>query len=172
MSTLAIVFLLSSFVQAFYGYFQGMGTGMPKLLSGVLLQILGVPFILLFAHKEYAYGEKVGKLLQNDSLAGNYGSMGAVRGYLLMYGLMLLFLVLLYLLFLKRNKRNKEGMRLSEDGKDILVNAVKTEWTGALKRRCICGTASFLSGEQKRSGCRGNGGCYVYGFFRFWYLLR
>lgn len=139
MRSFAIVFLLSSFVQVFYGYFQGMGTGMPKLLSGVLLQILGIPFILLFARKEYTYGEKVGKLLQNDSLAGNYGSMGAVRGYLLMYGLMLLFLVLLYLLFLKRNKRSKEGLRLSEDGRDILVNAVKIEWTGALTRMLLSG---------------------------------
>lgn len=139
MRNFAIVFLLSCLIQAFYGYFQGMGTGMPKLLSGVFLQLLCIPFILLFANKEYTYGSKIGKLLMNDSLAGNYGSMGAVRGYLLMCGLMLLFLLLLYFVFQKRNKRSKEGMRLTEDGKDILRNAARTEWCNALNRLLLRG---------------------------------
>ena len=49
-----------------------------------------------------------------------------------MYTLMLLFMILLFVLIKSKNLHNKEGMRLNEDGKDILFFAVKNEWANAL----------------------------------------
>ena len=132
MRNFAVCFLLFSMIQAFAGYFQGKGTGLPRFVCGFILQIVGIPIILLMAQSEYAYGEKVGNLLQNSTLAGNYGAIGAARGFLIMYLFMLLVMVLLYFLMKRNNSHTKEGMRLNEDGRDILAMALKNEGGHAL----------------------------------------
>ena len=136
MRNFALCFILYALVQMFHGYYHGYlrksGADMPKVICDILLKALGIAFILLPAKSEYAYGSKVGELLKNNELPGNYGAVGAARGYLLMYTLMLLFMILLFVLIKSKNLHNKEGMRLNEDGKDILFFAVKNEWANAL----------------------------------------
>lgn len=118
---LAPMFLLCAVSAVLKGYFQGIGTAMPTIIAGILQQIFTISFAALFGHLLYGYGEKAAALLHNDKFAAMYGAIGIVCGYLLAALLAFCFLLLVYIGAGRRARnRAREGMRLTEDGIELL----------------------------------------------------
>lgn len=118
---LSPVFALNAIAVVLQGYFQGLGTAMPTVVSGVLRQVLGLSFGALFGTILSSYGKKAAALLHNETFAFMYGAAGVAVGFLLAGLLTVLFLLLVYLGAGRRaHRRSREGMRLSEDSIEIL----------------------------------------------------
>lgn len=118
---LAPAFGINSVSAVLQGYFQGIGTAMPTLASGLLKQLLNLSFGALFGCMLFDYGKKAAALLHSEKFGFMYGAAGVATGFLLTSVLILMFLLFIYLGAERRMRRHsKEGMRLSEDGIDIL----------------------------------------------------
>lgn len=114
------LFLVNGISAVLKGYFQGIGTAMPTVVSGGLKQLLTLSFGALFGYILYGYGKKAAALLQNEHFIYMYGAAGVALGFLLAGLLTLLFLLLIYLGAGRRvRRRGKEGMRLSENGAEV-----------------------------------------------------
>lgn len=104
----APVLLILSVSGVLRGYFQGIGTRMPEIFCGVLVQSLLFLFMLIPAKKFTVYGEKVGRLLQNAHFRAAYGAMGAVFGLLAGAIIGLLFLMFVYKLYRRILKKQEQ----------------------------------------------------------------
>ena len=125
MRILAPAFFCNAFAGGIMGYFQGMGTATPTVVSGVLKQIFGVTFSLLFGYILYGYGQRAAVLLHKESVAYMYGAAGAACGFLIAALLSLFFLLLIYMGGSKAMKRRRqEGMRLTENKNELLRQLV------------------------------------------------
>ncbi len=136
----SILFFLSALVAPLLGYFQGRGSSMPTLVSGIVPLVLGIPIVALLAHGRLKEGEKVSALLHNPNLAGTYGSIGAVQGLILVMVLMVLLLGFLYFAVKTRGRKQKDGMRLTEDGRDILAHMFGTIFGEMFVKLSVCST--------------------------------
>lgn len=135
---IAPAFFLQAICAVLKGLFQGLGTNIPTVVAGLLSQIFGVFFILLFAGMLLTYGEKVAALLQNTKFASMYGAAGAVIGVPISIVFALAFLILMYFgAGRKRLKKKKEGMRLTEDGIDVLRMLLTSVLPMAAIRFCL-----------------------------------
>ena len=115
MSTLTIKILgpsvfLAGFVAALRGYFQGMGTYMPTIVSDGIQQIVTIIASIIGALFLCNYGIKVAHLLHNNSFAAGYAVMGIGVGTLIG-----LFFSLLFLLFVKSIYKRKTSRLLDKD---------------------------------------------------------
>lgn len=118
---LAPAFCMNAVSAVLQGYFQGIGTAMPTLVSGILKQLLNLSFGALFGYMLFDYGKKAAALLHSEKFSFMYGAAGVATGFLLASVLILMFLLFIYLGAGRRMRRHsKEGMRLSEDGIDVL----------------------------------------------------
>ena len=118
---LAPAFFLQAVCAVFQGCFQGLGTAMPTIISGILTEVFGVFFVMLFSETLYGYGNKAAALLQNEKFASMYGAAGAAIGFPIALIFALAFLLLMYFGAGRRIwKKKREGMRLTEDGIEVL----------------------------------------------------
>lgn len=118
---LAPLFLIEAVCAVLQGYFQGIGTAMPTVIAGFLKQIFALSFSLLFAHILYSHGEKISALLHAEKFTYMYGAGGTALGMTIAGILTLCFLFFIYLGAGRRAaRRNQEGMRLTEDGYEVL----------------------------------------------------
>lgn len=118
---LAAAFFLQTLCVILQGYFQGMGSAMPSMVFGIIKQVFCLSFSLLFAHIMHDYGQKASALLHNEKFAGMYGACGAAIGFPCALLLAFCFLFAIYIGVGRRARRkNKEGMRLTEDGLEVL----------------------------------------------------
>lgn len=125
MKLLAPAFFCNAVAGGIMGYFQGMGTATPTVVSGVLKRLFEVTFSLLFGYILYGYGQRTAALLHKESVAYMYGAAGAAGGFLLASLLSLCFLMLLYLGSAKTmKKRRTEGMRLTENKEELIRQLV------------------------------------------------
>lgn len=150
---LAPLFFLSTVCAVLQGYFQGIGTAMPTVVSGILKQLSGLLFAALFGSMLRGYGEKAGALLHNSKFASMYGAAGAALGFLCAAFLPLLFLILIYFSAGRRARRKaKEGMRLTEDGIEVLrlliLSMLPAAGTYFLGRLSILTGLFFYQGKQ------------------------
>lgn len=123
---LAPAFLLDAVCAVLQGFFQGNGTAMPTVVSAVLRQFMNLTLGTLFGNIMQGYGKKAAALLHNEHVTFMYGAAGAAVGILLAAVLELMFLLLIYLLAGRRLLRSKrEGLRLSEDGTEVLGQLVR-----------------------------------------------
>ena len=123
---LAPSFLLNAVSIVLQGYFQGNGTAMPTVASGVLYQIFNLSFGVLFGNILKGYGEKASALLHNEKFTYMYAAAGVAVGLLLASVLRLFFLLLIYLGAGRRMRRStREGMRLSEDGIELFAQLMR-----------------------------------------------
>lgn len=113
-----IVFLVS-IIYALKGYFQGMGSGMPTLISEVVFLLFSNVFGYVFLTGFKNYGSKVAALLQNSEFEAMYSSTGFSLGVLVGGIFTVIFLVMLFLIS-GRGRRNsmREGMKMTEDMPD------------------------------------------------------
>ncbi len=104
----APVLVVGSMIGILNGYFRGLGTRMPEILSGVVMQILLFLTMFLLAGKSAVYGEKVGNLLKNEHFRAAYGATGAIVGIGAGCLLGLLFLFLIFQLYRGSLKRQEQ----------------------------------------------------------------
>lgn len=118
---LAPAFFLQAVCAVLQGCFQGLGTAMPTIISGILTEVFGLFFVMLFSEMLYGYGNKAAALLQNEKFASMYGAAGAAIGFPIALVFALAFLLLMYFGAGRRIwKKKREGMRLTEDGIEVL----------------------------------------------------
>lgn len=98
----------------FCGYFQGIGTVMPSSFSRLLERVIMAAGSLLAATLLGRYGEKVGKLLHNDSFQAAYGTIGCAIGMAAGVGFSLLFLLVVFGMYRLQLKRQAEKDVTSE----------------------------------------------------------
>lgn len=168
---LAPLFFLSAVCAVLQGYFQGIGTAMPTVVSDILKQVLGLVFAALFGSILHGYGEKAAALLHNGKFVSMYGAAGAAVGFLCAALLPLLFLLLIYFSAGRRARRKvKEGMRLTEDGMEVfrllILSLLPAAGTYFLCRLSILTGLFFYQGRQTDSIA----GLTAYGAFYGKYL--
>ena len=112
---IAPAILLSIFISAYRGYFEGMGTTVPTNISRILEQIFALGFGLIFGRTFYNYGEKIGDLVQNINYAPAYAVAGIICGIV-----MAQLFVLLFLIFINRMYASTFKKQLSKDNSKIL----------------------------------------------------
>ncbi|MGN0430735.1 MAG: hypothetical protein ACI4EQ_00085 [Lachnospiraceae bacterium] len=118
---LAPAFFLQAVCAVLKGCFQGLGTAMPTIIAGIFTESFGLFFTMLFGEVLYGYGTKAAALLQNDKFASMYGAAGAAIGFPIALLFALAFLLLMYFGAGRRIwKKKREGMRLTEDGIEVL----------------------------------------------------
>lgn len=118
---LSAAFFLQALCAVLQGYFQGMGTAMPSMIFGIIKQVFCLSFSLLFTHMMYQYGLRAQALLHNEKFAGMYGASGAAIGFPCALLLSFCFLFAIYISMARRmRRRNRDGMRLTEDGYEVL----------------------------------------------------
>lgn len=116
------VLLLSVLISAYRGYFEGIGTAVPTNISRVMEQIFSLVFGLIFGKIFYGYGEKTGRLVQNDNYASAYAVIGIAIGMAAAQLLVLLFLVFINSTYSSSFKRqmSKDNSKIQESYADIL----------------------------------------------------
>ena len=127
---LAPVIVIQALDVVLLGYFQGIGSQMPALISAVLRQGFFLVFGSLFGRILAGYGDKVSGLLKNSSYSGMYGAMGVALGILLTELLVLLFLFILYMGSDRKAdlQRSQEGLRRTESLGDTMRVFYGTGW--------------------------------------------
>ena len=118
---IAPAFFIHAVCAVLKGLFQGLGSNISSVMAGLFSEIFGLCFIMLFSKILFTYGEKAAALLQNHKFASMYGAAGAAIGIPLSVLLALAFLCLMYFgAGRKLLRKKKEGMRLTEDGIEVL----------------------------------------------------
>ena len=168
---LAPLFLIEAVCAVLQGYFQGIGTAMPTVIAGILKQIFALSFSILFAHVLYSHGEKVSALLHTEKFTYMYGAGGTALGMTLAGVLPLCFLFFIYMGAGRRAaKRSQEGMRLTEDGLEVLRLLLLTVMPEVcirflLRAGTLTGMAVFFRGtagtENLQAELNAYGGFYV-----------
>lgn len=98
------------------GYFQGMGSGLPTVISDVFFSVCAGIFGYLIMNSLNDYGVKVSNLLQNEDFSAMYENAGASVGVLLGSAVSILLLIILLLFADKSYKKHmRDGMRMTED---------------------------------------------------------
>lgn len=101
--------VLSVIVNAYRGYFEGMGTAIPSNISRILEQIFALCFGLVFGKIFYGYGEKTGNLVQNANYAPAYAVVGIVIGIIAAQVLILLFFLFLNRVYARSLKKQMDN---------------------------------------------------------------
>lgn len=168
---LAPLFLLEAVCAVLQGYFQGIGTAMPTVIAGFIKQVFALSFALLFTNMFYRHGEKVSALLHTEKFTYMYGAGGTALGMTLAGVLTLGFLGLIYMGAGRRAaRRNKEGMRLTEDGFEVLRLLLLTVISEVcirflLNAGTLTGMVIFFrdvsDAEMLRAGMEAYGGFYI-----------
>ncbi len=110
----AVCFL--GFLFVIRGYFQGMGSGMPTVISAIVFYICATILGYNLKEKLKDYGVKTANLLQNRDFEAMYANVGVSIGITLASICALMLLVVLLLISKKsNNKYMREGMRTTED---------------------------------------------------------
>lgn len=121
-------YILFVFVQAFRGFFQGMGSAVPTGISKIVEKIVLFGTSILFCFIFESYGDKVSALLQNEEFSASFSSAGVAVGFAAAELFALLFLLFVY----QTNKRrlraggNKDSFRMSERLSEIIYILVMT----------------------------------------------
>lgn len=131
---LAPVIVIQALDAVLLGYFQGIGSQMPALISAVLRQGFFLVFGSLFGRILAGYGDKVSSLLKNSNYSGMYGAMGVALGILLTELLVLLFLLIIYMGSDRKAdlQKSQEGLRRTESMGDTVRLYYGTGWQGIL----------------------------------------
>lgn len=168
---LAPLFFIEAVCAILQGYFQGIGTSMPTVITGFLKQIFSLSFALLFANMLYKHGEKVSNLLHTEKFTFMYGAGGTALGMVLAGLLTLCFLFFIYMgVGRKAIKRGQEGMRLTEGSLEVLRLLLLTIMVEMgiqffLKAGTVVGMAVYFGGiadtEMLQSGMAAYGGFYA-----------
>ncbi len=150
---IAPAFLLQAVCAALKGVFQGLGSHISSVIAGLLTEVFGLCFIMFFGEILFTYGQKAAALLQNHKFASMYGAAGAVIGIPLSLLFALAFLLLMYFgAARKLLKKKKDGMRLTEDGIDVLrmlfVAVVPVAATKCLLRLPILSGMAAYAGQN------------------------
>ncbi len=112
---LAPVIVIRVINEVLLGIFQGDGSELPSAVSSLLRQVLILLFGILFAKMLSGYGEKVSKLLGQETFVAMYGCVGVMIAMLIAEGIVLLFLLVVYRSASKnRKKKDVEGMRSTD----------------------------------------------------------
>lgn len=110
------------------GWFEGLGTGMPSAVSGLLEQIILWITVLMAAGMLTGYGADVGRLLKNEHFEAAYGGMGAAAG--ISVGLLsgLLFLLFVFGTYRRvlRRQIQKDQTRSAEGYGQLIAILVRT----------------------------------------------
>lgn len=138
---LAPAYVLNSMALVLQGYFQGMGTAMPTVVSQIAKQVFILSFGLILCFSLTGYGEKVAALLQNDAFRSMYAGAGIAGAISIAGVLVLLFLLFVYMGAGRRSRRqaSKEGMRMTEDSPQAVRILVLT-----MLPPLVCGFLSRL----------------------------
>ncbi len=112
---MAPLLMISVFVSAFLGYFEGIGTIVPTSIARLTGAILSCVFGFLFGKLFLNYGQKVAKVVQNENHAPAYAVIGIFVGLLLSQIIVLVFLILVNHVHGRTVKR-----QLKEDNSKIL----------------------------------------------------
>lgn len=97
-------FIVFSFIQAFRGYFQGIGSVVPTIISKIMEAIIILGTSLIFCYLLIDYGKKVADLTTNKEFIYSYGSVGVAVSFFIAMMFLLLFLFFIY-------QTNKRGIR-------------------------------------------------------------
>ncbi len=121
-------YCLFVFVQAFRGFFQGMGTciptGISKIIESIILFVTGILFCFLLREQ----GEKIAALLHNDELISSYSSAGFSIGFIVAELFSFLFLFFVF----QTNKRNihkgnsKDAFKMTERYGELIYILIMT----------------------------------------------
>lgn len=131
------VIFLRTLSAVLLGYFQGEGSELPTVASGILRQIFILGFSLLFGRMLGDYGDKVSRLLVQENFTSMYGSVGIGIAVSVSELFIVIFLFILYRFSRpSRIRQPVEGMRATEsfaDSVSILYKARGLQWiTGLL----------------------------------------
>lgn len=107
-------YILFVFVQIFRGYFQGMGSAVPTVISKVMEKIIVFVSGLIFCFIFTDYGQKVSALLLNEEFTYSFGSAGVPIGFILAGLFALLFLFFVYQMNKGSLKGSGETSRMTE----------------------------------------------------------
>lgn len=137
---LIVFFVCAALMLLFQGFFQGTGSYMPTLVSGIGFAVTmtagGIGFVLLFED----YGQKAAALLQNEAVVGMYIAAGTGLG---IAAAGIVALILLLVLFFGTGRRRlrqwkKEGLKqtenLSRAGRLVLISAFSVSCVYLLNR--------------------------------------
>lgn len=118
------VLLLSVILNAYRGYFEGIGTVIPTNISRILEQLFSVVFGLIFGMIFYQYGAKTGNLVQNENYAPAYAVAGIAVGMIAAQLLVLLFLLFVRGIYAGTLKRqmSRDNSRILDSYLDIVKN--------------------------------------------------
>ncbi|MBO5292784.1 MAG: polysaccharide biosynthesis protein [Lachnospiraceae bacterium] len=103
-------------VGAFRGYFQGLGTKMPTMLSEIIQKVILLITVLIGADILSGYGADVGRLLKNEEFSAAFGGMGAAAATGIGALAGMLFLLFVYQLYrgVLRKQEQKDTVRSTE----------------------------------------------------------
>lgn len=104
----------ASMAGAYRGYFEGIGSAVPTLISKILEQIFSLGFGLIFTGIFFNYGEKVGHLVQNSNYAAAYGVAGMAVGISAAQ-----ILILFFLIFISRTFKASFRRQPSQDNSKV-----------------------------------------------------
>lgn len=107
---------IAALLGVFRGYFQGMGTNVPTVISQFLEQAVFLAVLLFGGTAMQTYGSKVGALLKDTSYGPAYGAAGAALAAVIGGGVSLLFLLFLYVVLSRtlkgaERKARRESMQ-------------------------------------------------------------
>lgn len=107
-------YALGVFIQIYRGYFQGMGSMVPTMISKIMNSFMAFVGCIAFTLLLLNYGEKVSKLLLNEEFKAEFGSTGVVIGFIPAALFVLFFLIFLYF----TNKRNLNKIINKDSGRN------------------------------------------------------
>ncbi|MEG1847325.1 MAG: polysaccharide biosynthesis C-terminal domain-containing protein [Lachnospiraceae bacterium] len=96
LQALSPTLVIMAFVHVLRGYFQGIGTMMPTMISQIIERIVTSVSALAATFVLAQYGSKVGSLLGNASFLSSYGAMGIACGMGIGAIISLLFLLVVW----------------------------------------------------------------------------
>ncbi|MDD2972435.1 MAG: oligosaccharide flippase family protein [Lachnospiraceae bacterium] len=114
--------IIAGIVASFRGYFQGMGTSMPTVVSNGIQQVVSAAASILASMFICTYGIKVAHLLHNNSFAAAYAVLGIGLGNLIGLFVALLFLLFVFFVYKKKRARllGKEIGKGNESNGDVI----------------------------------------------------
>lgn len=118
--------VLSAVMNAYRGYFEGMGTVIPTTISRILEQVFALCFGLIFGKIFYNYGEKIGNLVQNPNYAPAYAVVGIIAGIIAAQVLILMFFMFLNRVYARSLKKqmNNDNSKILDSYAEIIRGIV------------------------------------------------
>lgn len=148
-------FVFFAMILLFQSFFQGTGSYMPTLATGVLFGSCMIAVGILFGNLFEKYGQKVAALLQNPDMVGMYNSAGAGLGIAAAGIVPLLFLLFLYVGTGRRITKQwkKEGLKrtenLSKAARLVLISSLGMSAAVLLRRLPVYLGILFYQGVTK-----------------------